>query len=895
MTAPERFERVQELFHAALKLPPEERLRFINSLDDESLRRELGLLLAADETSTGLLKTAAALHAQSAPALAIGSKLGGYEITAPIDAGGMGEVYRARDLKLHREVAVKVLPESLANDPERIVRFRREAQLLASLNHPHIAVVYGLEESNGTLAIVMELVEGPTLAERLTGGPLPLKEVLGVAQQMAEALEAAHERGIVHRDLKPANVKITPEGSVKILDFGLGKVVNADGSPAVTRTGMILGTAAYMSPEQARGAAIDKRADIWAFGVVLYEMLTGRLPFTGDTAADVIASAFKDEPDLNGLPPQTTVVIARCLSKDPRNRWGSMGDVRWALGGASTLAVFAGPDSQEAPGKTTRRRLIYGAGAVALGGAGFAAAWMLRPASKLPPRFREIPTPLGQPVRDAGAIHPDGRSLVYRNKDAAGEPMVHHDLQSGLTRDLGLPSGSEPLSISVNGELAFLRDHILYRTPLATPAPRGVMENVSYAAWSSDGSALLVLRTSGGKYRIEFPIGNVLYETSNRISMVCLSRRHNRVAFIERIPGKEFQLALLESPGRKRVFFDVDKGHGLYKYGNPFWSVDEREVWASPFEGGDHSAIQAYDDSGRRRVVIRLPGWVRPLGISEAGDILLTVVSEESRVLIAEPGSAGEREIPMDARVHATSLDGRAFVLARWKDDVNHSDLYLYQAGAAAPALIGTGYPNTVSFSPDEKWVHADRGSGAVLIPTGPGEERRLVVPGLKSPVVLAWLPDGKRMLLRDYSVDKLIYLWEDGSAPTPMPFEDPIPNALMVSPDGRRFVYSNPREWRMCVIESGVPATLPGIDAREKVFGWTGDSAGLFVGKPGGPDLTIYRYRLGSGSRSLWKTLSSNRSDTVPFDVWIAPDGRAYGYSLFRSTARLVLAEGVG
>src|SRR6202158_1056097 len=256
--------------------------------------------------------------------LSAGTRLGPYEILAPIGAGGMGEVYRAHDTKLGRDVAIKVLPDSFAHDAERMARFEREAQVLASLNHPHIATIYGLEESNGIRALVMELVEGPTLAERIGGRAMPVEEVLPIAQQIAEGLEYAHERGIIHRDLKPANVKLTADGNVKILDFGLAKALETptpQGNPSIsppltlegTRAGVILGTAAYMAPEQARGAIVDKRADIWAFGVVLYEMLTGRQPFAGETVSDTLAAVLKTEPQWDPIPLAMRRLVRRCM------------------------------------------------------------------------------------------------------------------------------------------------------------------------------------------------------------------------------------------------------------------------------------------------------------------------------------------------------------------------------------------------------------------------------------------------------------------------------------------------------------------------------------------------------------------------------------------------------
>ena len=268
--------------------------------------------------------------------LTSGSRLGLYDVVALIGAGGMGEVYRARDARLNRDVAVKVLSDEFAADPDRLARFEREAQLLASLNHPNIGAIYGLEESGGTRALVLELVEGPTLADRIAQGPIPTDEVLRIARQIGEALEVAHERGIVHRDLKPANIKLRPDGVVKVLDFGLARVLKENTSAdtatsptltgKATRAGMIIGTAAYMSPEQARGHAVDKRADVWAFGCVMYEMLAGRRPFKGDTVSDTLAAVLTKEPEWNCVPSATVGLLQRCLGKDPKRRLRDIGD-----------------------------------------------------------------------------------------------------------------------------------------------------------------------------------------------------------------------------------------------------------------------------------------------------------------------------------------------------------------------------------------------------------------------------------------------------------------------------------------------------------------------------------------------------------------------------------------
>jgi serine/threonine protein kinase/Tol biopolymer transport system component len=367
-------------------------------------------------------------------ALATGSRLGPYEILAGIGAGGMGEVYRARDSKLGRDVALKVLPEAFARDAERMARFQREAKVLASLNHPNIASIYGLEDSGATHALVMELVEGPTLADRIRSGPIPIDEALRIAKQITEALEYAHERGIVHRDLKPANVKVTNDDAVKVLDFGLAKAIEGDAasidistSPTISRmatlAGVLLGTAAYMSPEQAKGKAVDRRADIWAFGCVLYEMLTGKQTFTGETVTDTLAAVIRAEPDWLQLPAATPVrarvLLQRCLQKDPKQRLRDIGDARISLeevlSGAPDAALGGSPQIVVPWWRRSLPWAVAAVLAIALG----VLAWVQHPWANNAPagipdvvRFQlaqDAKLPAGGPF----AVSPDGRQLAF--------------------------------------------------------------------------------------------------------------------------------------------------------------------------------------------------------------------------------------------------------------------------------------------------------------------------------------------------------------------------------------------------------------------------------------------------------------------------------------------------
>jgi Tol biopolymer transport system component len=444
-------------------------------------------------------------------ALASGTRFGPYEITGQIGAGGMGEVFRATDTTLEREVAIKVLPESFATDTNRVARFEQEAKTLASLNHVNIAQVFGLERSDDTTAIVMELVEGPTLAERIADGPIPPDEALGIAIQVADALEAAHEQGIVHRDLKPANIKLKQDGTVKVLDFGIAKAFDpalaaASGqSPImttpVTQTGIILGTAAYMSPEQARGKAVDKRTDVWAFGCVLYEMLTGQLAFGGEDVAVTLARVIANDTDMDSLPAAISPAVQRtltlCLEKDVTKRVRDIGDVKLALAGAFETVA---PAAAEAAVPIWRRALPIAASVVIAA----AAAWMLKPEPTVPPpqvaRF-DIPLAAGQTLRntvyDVIAVSPDGTKIVYNTSD--GLVLRSLDAFQGRT----LPGTQQNMAhpfFSPDGEwIAFFDGQLKkIRTTGGAPVVLGTHRlPVFGATWSPDGANIIFGQAEG--------------------------------------------------------------------------------------------------------------------------------------------------------------------------------------------------------------------------------------------------------------------------------------------------------------------------------------------------------------------------------------------------------------
>ena len=448
----ERWRRAKSLFEAAVERPAGERDAFVAAAagDDDALRREVTSLLTSDDSDPGFLDRLSAASGSlradaldgalavssetpAGAALAAGHRVGPYQVVALLGAGSMGEVYRAWDTKLNRDVALKVLPAPLALDPDRLARFRREAQLLATLNHPNIAAIYGLEESNGAQALVLELVDGPTLAQRIADGPIPLVEALGIARTLADALEAAHEKGIIHRDIKPANITIAGSGVVKVLDFGLAKVWDGApqsalaGSPTLTATDRgdqsFLGTPAYMSPEQARCQPLDRRTDIWSFGCVLYEMLTGRAPFAGETVSDTLAAILEREPDASWLPPDTPLqiraLLRRCLEKDRDDRLDSVAAARDEVQDA-----IASPLSEALPARSSRWIRPIGLAALALAtvlAAAFVGSLRTPPEPVAPAPASRFPivTPPAAPLNVSGgtrdlAVSPDGRHLVYR-------------------------------------------------------------------------------------------------------------------------------------------------------------------------------------------------------------------------------------------------------------------------------------------------------------------------------------------------------------------------------------------------------------------------------------------------------------------------------------------------
>ncbi|HUE89288.1 MAG TPA: protein kinase, partial [Vicinamibacterales bacterium] len=542
--------------------------------------------------------------------LAIGARLGSYEITGSLGAGGMGEVYRARDSKLDRNVAIKVLPALFADDPERRSRFEREARALASLNHPNIAQIYGVEGTAASPAIVMELIEGEDLADRIARGPVPWDEALPIARQIAGALDAAHERGVVHRDLKPANIKVTPDGDVRVLDFGLAKAMagtdtcapDPQNSPTLTavstRMGVIVGTAAYMSPEQAKGKTVDKRVDIWAFGCVVYEMLTGRSPFGSDSVAESIGLVVTRDPDWDALPasvpPAVVQLIRRCLLKDPKQRLRDIGEASYMLARAGE----ADPKKTASPvaGRGTRRFLLgIGVTALAVGAASAALAWYVKPTSQVPVRRFELPAVIAAAA--AVAISPDGTRLAY----VSDGHLYVRDLQETQPRDLGsVPSNTAWLFWSPDSRTVGFTGEGTIRTVPAAGGPTFTVcripptGRVMGIAWRADNmivfsawrDSLYQVQATGGTPEVLLPIDPATEVDFHAVSIVPDGRL---VVGVHVRDGDSDRAVLVD--GTNRTVLTDDRTVRRFTYVHPGFLLFLRTganqgLWALPFSAG---------------------------------------------------------------------------------------------------------------------------------------------------------------------------------------------------------------------------------------------------------------------------------------------------------------------
>jgi eukaryotic-like serine/threonine-protein kinase len=856
-------------------------------------------------------------------ALITGSRLGPYEILAPIGSGGMGEVYRARDERLKRDVAVKVLPASYSQDAERLRRFEQEAQAAGGLNHPNITAVYDLGSHEGAPYIVTELLEGETLRARLSGGAIPARKAIDYAVQIVKGLAAAHEKGIVHRDLKPENLFLTSDGRVKILDFGLAKLTQPEGqageqtnlptAAAATEPGVVMGTLGYMSPEQVKGKPADPRSDLFSFGAILYEMLSGVRVFHRDSAAETMSAILREEPpDLSAtnknVQPGLERIVRHCLEKNPEERFYSARDVAFDLEALSGLSGATAAPS--VAGRPARRRLfpVLGVAAILAALAGAYLAGKGRGAAA-PLKYKQLTFRRGTVWSARFGV--DGKSVLYSASwDAEPTAIFIGAPESPESRPLGI-AGADVLAVSPSGDLAvslesfvsseFSRTGTLARaSATGGGAPRQILEGVEVADWAPNGQDLAAVRRVDGRSRLEYPIGKTIYETRGWISSPRISRGGDRVAFLDHPNfGDDGGLVAVVDRSGKRTALTIPFGsaQGLA------WSRDGSEIWFTAAEVGNR-ALYGVSLSGRLRSLAQGTGSLTIQDASSDGRVLLIDETRRLGMSALAPGETKERELSwLDwSRPAGLSADGKT-VLFFESGEGGGPGYSTYVRGMDGSPAVRLGQGQAAGFSPDGKWALAllDKLTNPhlVLYPTGAGQPRPIALPGLRLLGGSRFLPDSRHLLFfanEEGRGDRIYLVDIDGGKPraiTPENFRGPGP----ISTDGKRFIAAGPDLKSYAVsIEGGEPAAIKGYEPRDLPVAWTSDNRGLFVQRAAGLGSRVDRLDLATGHRELWREIvPSDAAGVVRISsIFLSQDGAFYVYAYSRVLSSLYVVEGL-
>jgi eukaryotic-like serine/threonine-protein kinase len=845
--------------------------------------------------------------------LSPGSKLGSYEVVAPLGAGGMGEVWRAHDTRLGRDVAVKVLPPALATDGAAGARFEREARAVAALAHPNVLSIFDFGREDGLAYAVMELLEGATLRETLVGRALSPRRAVEVAREIALGLGAAHERGIVHRDLKPENVFVTKDGRVKILDFGLAKETSPAGGSGSqlatvdqqTEPGTVLGTVGYMSPEQVRGLPVDARTDVFALGAILYEMLAGRRAFTGASSADTMSAILReDPPELGGearpVSPSLERVVRRCLEKSPDQRFRSAADVAFALDAISVSTAIERTAAVEAP--RTRRRLISTALALALAAA-VAGAFVLgrRTGGRPAPRFRRLTFQRGF-VSNA-RFAPDGATVVY-TAGWEGEPWKTYStrVDAKSARSLDLPP-STVTSISKSGEIALLLRTMRVRlngtlatAPLAGGAPRPLAENVSTAAFLPDGS-LAASRCTPAACTLEVPLGRAVYSTQANIGALAPSPDGKTIALLEWDSGEGKVRTIDLSSGKPRTLVAglAAIAPGLVWRGGEIW-----------YGGTPHTttpAIWAVDARGRSRRVLQVPTAVNFMDIAADGRVLMNSTTWRTALMVGTSERPAEADLSwMDwSTVKDISTDGRSVLFDETREAAGRENGVWIRTTDGAPAVrLGDGI--ALSLSPDGKQAlallsHLNPPELAVW-PTGPGTplsikpESGLLFLGGR------FFPDGKRILVVAHAEGKPPRLYTlDLPSGKPHAFTEEVLSGWAISPDGA-FVAGGTLDGKLALfpVSGGAPRIVPGLSSSVTVPRFTADGRSLYAYTRGEFPLRVLEVDVQTGAQKVWKELlpSDLSGVTALTSFQVTPDGRSYAYAVQHHFSDLYVVEGL-
>ncbi len=861
--------------------------------------------------------------------LSAGTKLGPYEVVSLLGAGGMGEVYRARDSRLRREVAIKVLPKALSEDADRMRRFEQEALATAALNHPNILAVFDIGTSDGSPYVVSELLEGETLRERLRSGAIPVRKTLEHSMQIAHGLAAAHEKGIIHRDLKPENLFVTKDGRLKILDFGLAKLTQPENTANTsmatvshgTEAGVVMGTAGYMSPEQVRGTAVDARSDIFSFGAILYEMLAGKRAFHGDTPADTMSSILReDPPELSetnrNISPALDRIVQHCLEKNPESRFHSASDIAFDLEHLSGLSGSSARIATSGVADRGRSRAlpIAIASALALAFAASALGWWIGRvgAHTEQPEYKQITFRTGS-IGNA-RFTPDG-SIVYSAAWEGGENQLYISRTDDPgARELGMKD-TELLSISKGGELAirlntqfmsgYARRGTLARVPLSGGTPREVLEDVQDADWSPAGDSLAVVRfiPQNSHWRLEYPIGKVLYDSIDWISNPQISPNGKWVAFSDHEnPGgdDEGSVAVIASDGSDNNK-DRKLSSGWESIEGVLWSPAGDEIWFSSSANGSAVNPRAVTLTGKQRSITNVPGgmWIADL---QKGALLMATHHVRIGIRGLAPGAKEEQELGWFgwSLVRDISADGKKII---FEEEGNgggpNYTVFIRSTDGSPPIRIGEGLG--MALSPDSKWAitKAAKGGPLNLVPTGAGEARQLTHDSISYGAV-HFLPDGKHILAvgietghgaRDYLID-----FQTGES---KPITPEGTAGINLSPDGKRMTVTDPDgKHGVWPLDGTGLRLIPSLDSNYYFTGWSADGSFLYAvsSHTGRGGAKVYKVDPSTGKMEFWKTFGGEvgAGTSQVGGPRFSQDGRAYAYVYVKTLSEAFVVTGL-
>jgi serine/threonine protein kinase len=825
-------------------------------------------------------------------ALAAGIKLGPYEILSLLGKGGMGEVYRARDPRLERDVAVKVLPSSFASDPERLKRFEQEARAAGQLNHPNVLAIYDVGLSDQTPYIVSELLEGESLAQVLALGPIPARKAAEYVVEIATGLAAAHAKGIVHRDLKPENLHVLPGGHVKILDFGIAKLTRDVGGAAdeaaqtlrsLTVTGSILGTASYMAPEQIRDQPTDQRTDIFALGAILYEMLTAEKAFRGETPADKMSAILNSEPpDL----PATVVdalpglqeVVRRCLGKRREDRIDSTRDLAFTLG---LLLGVKSAGRRQAPGAAPEARTDL--------------------------TFRRLTFREGD-ISEA-RFAPDGQTVVY---SAAWEGLPSEifvtRIDSPESRSLGL-TNAILLSVGPTGEIAvslrprdvggFITLGTLARLPIMGGVPRELLDGVFMADWGPDGKSLAAIREAEGQARLDYPIGKTLFRTSGWMSSPRVAPDGRRIAFLHHPTRGDNAGEVME----------VDLEGRARRISGPYdilwsaaWSADMASLWVSAVRSQGSPGIYLVGMDGSERPIHQSAGYVGALDVFRTGEALLQRLDPRARLEARVKGASEPIDLSwLDwGLARDISPDGRLLLFDETGVGAGGTAV-VYVRGTDGSPAVSLGEGAAAGFSPDGKWVLAVGRPDAtclMLLPMGVGDQV-----AFKTGIHIhhaKWMPDGRTVVLSGNEAGKnnRLYLFDlDRRQARPVTPEGAGSSLGEVSPDGRFVVAGAPQGgYAIYPIDGGEPRPLNSLQPDERPAEWTADGTAIWVFQRGAIPAAVHRIDVATGRREFWKEIIPRTRSGVSGvnSVQLTPDGETYGISYSQSLGELYVVRGL-